>query len=584
MKPIKLVLLISLIAFRAESVSGQAFNQKSLLLTETPVRFAILGDRTGGHVEGIYEEMVTEVEAMKPDFVMTVGDLIEGYTEDTTTLNKQWDEYLSLIKPLSMPIYLVPGNHDITTDPALPVYRKRVGEPNYSFNMRKYHFIVLDVSRSESSKELPREQLEWLINDLSANTKAVKTLVFFHKPFWYNTVSLDKPDTLHSLFLKFGVDAVFNGHFHRYFSAVHDGIIYTSVGSSGGAADLIPHDMDFHYTWVTIDKNKIDITPIKKGAIRKWDMMTDDELHTVDMVAEQSVSFPEPLRLPEDMFIQSAKVKMQLNNISKYESSDTLRWTTDGNWTVVPQSMPVDFRPGESQTLEFDFSCNGKPYPLPTVSINFPYGENKITPVTTTLRATRFCLAIRSENAPLIDGHIGEDCWRIPINQLFSENENSPVESTAIYFAYDKDNLYFAARCQESKMDSIRANVTARDGGVYGEDCVGIFLQPDLKNDTAYQIYFNPIGSIFDQRLNPAGGIYDGDKRWNGSYETQVSRDGHHWYVEAKIPLAQFGITEAQGRSLGVNPIRKQKRLNNSAGWQLPRDYDPKTYGILALY
>jgi predicted phosphodiesterase len=567
----------------ATSLLAQPRDFKSLSIKNPPLRFAILGDRTGGHVEGVYEEMVAEVEEMKPDFVMTVGDHIEGYTEDTLTLNKQWDEYFSIVKPLSMPLYITPGNHDITTDAAEPVYKKRVGKPNYSFDINKYHFVVLDVSRWEKSIELPHDELKWLIDDLSKNKSAELTLVFFHKPLWYNTISLDKPDTLHTLFVKYGVDAVFNGHFHRYFSAEHDGIIYTAVGSSGGEAETMPHDLDYHITWVTLNGDKIDVVPIKKGAIRKWDLMTDDELHTVDMVAEQSVSFPEPLPLPEDMIIKSAKVKMQLNNISKFGSEDTLRWTTNGNWSVVPQFMAVDFMPGQSQILEFEFSCDGKPYPLPTAEINLPYGESKSTPVTTTLRATRNAYAIKTAKAPVIDGNISEDCWSNPFTRLFSENEANPVEPTSIYFAYDSDNLYFAARCQESKMDSIRAKVTARDGGVYGEDCVGIFLQPDLKNDTAYQIYFNPIGTIFDQKLNPSGGIYDGDKGWNGTYESKVTRDDSHWYVEAKIPMSQFNIKPVPNISIGVNPIRKQKRLNNAAGWQLPRDYNPRTYGRLIL-
>jgi len=108
---------------RAEP-AGNSFNA-------APMRFAIIGDRTGGHVEGIYEGIAAEIEAMRPDFIMTVGDHIEGYTEDTTVLNNQWDEYFGIIKPLSRPIQFVPGNHDITTDAALPIYLKRVGKPYY---------------------------------------------------------------------------------------------------------------------------------------------------------------------------------------------------------------------------------------------------------------------------------------------------------------------------------------------------------------------------------------------------------------------------------------------------------------------
>ena len=92
-------------------------------------RFAVIGDRTGGHVEGVYGEILDEVQRLRPDFVMTVGDMIEGYTEDSTQLNSEWKEYLGLVDRLSMPIYYTPGNHDITNEVMRPFYLRYVGEP-----------------------------------------------------------------------------------------------------------------------------------------------------------------------------------------------------------------------------------------------------------------------------------------------------------------------------------------------------------------------------------------------------------------------------------------------------------------------
>lgn len=41
-------------------------------------RFSILGDRTGGARPGVYEQAGREIDQLQPDFVMHVGDLIEG--------------------------------------------------------------------------------------------------------------------------------------------------------------------------------------------------------------------------------------------------------------------------------------------------------------------------------------------------------------------------------------------------------------------------------------------------------------------------------------------------------------------------
>ena len=44
--------------------------------------FAITSDLTGGYREGVFEDAVRKINLVQPEFVITVGDLIEGYTED----------------------------------------------------------------------------------------------------------------------------------------------------------------------------------------------------------------------------------------------------------------------------------------------------------------------------------------------------------------------------------------------------------------------------------------------------------------------------------------------------------------------
>jgi len=72
---------------------------------EGSVRFAIIGDRTGGHIPGYHGSMLEEIERLKPDFVMTVGDMIEGYSQDTSQIIREWEEYLDLVKVLTFLIH-----------------------------------------------------------------------------------------------------------------------------------------------------------------------------------------------------------------------------------------------------------------------------------------------------------------------------------------------------------------------------------------------------------------------------------------------------------------------------------------------
>ncbi|MCG8390810.1 MAG: hypothetical protein MJA30_35005, partial [Cytophagales bacterium] len=66
-------------------------------------QFAIVTDRTGGHRPGVFLEGMKRLNLLQPEFVMSVGDLIEGYTRDTDRLDAEWTEFMGFIDTLQMP-------------------------------------------------------------------------------------------------------------------------------------------------------------------------------------------------------------------------------------------------------------------------------------------------------------------------------------------------------------------------------------------------------------------------------------------------------------------------------------------------
>src|SRR5262245_21874942 len=44
-------------------------------------QFAIVSDRTGGHRAKVFSRAIDQLNLLQPEFVVSVGDLIEGYTE-----------------------------------------------------------------------------------------------------------------------------------------------------------------------------------------------------------------------------------------------------------------------------------------------------------------------------------------------------------------------------------------------------------------------------------------------------------------------------------------------------------------------
>lgn len=567
------------------SISSVAQNNDSSKFEA--VRFVVIGDRTGGAVPGIYEQIVEEIERMKPDFVITVGDMIEGPENNEKRLRNKWTEYLSIVSRLSMPIYYTPGNNDIETDFMETFYHEYIGLPYHSFDIKGIHIVVLDNSRWSDSDDLPKKQIDWLRNDLEKNANAKYTILFCHKPFWEKSIVDGKPDSLHTLFRNFGVDALFSGHYHSYFSGTYDNILYTNVGSSGaGIAGPGPTGLEYHFVWVTVDNDGIHIAPIKMDAVLPWDEVTADENNIVFSALTTCISFNQPFLINENIKISDSSFKVTINNPShKFRLEDTILWDTPAGWSVEPPEQSVSIGPDSSATFSFDINYENKLYPLPGLSINFPYGENKTALTIKGLPIARQAVCLKTGKKPKIDGNISEKIWKEPVTNLFGyDGTITQTDSVKFYFGYDKNNLYLASLCGDSDIKSILTETKEHDGAVYGDDCVGYILQPKIDSDEMYLVYVNANGVVFDQKMTfNTDGYYESDESWNCEYEVKSKIGKNFWSVELRIPFSQFGIAVEKDNIWGLNMRRKQPRLNDAAHWQVPWRYGPEFLGRLIM-
>src|SRR5262245_39999805 len=89
--------------------------------------FAVVSDRTGGHRPRIFSQAVEQLNLLQPAFVVSVGDLIEGYTKDGGRLGKEWKEFQSYTNKLNMPFFYVPGNHDTANEIEQKEWEARFG-------------------------------------------------------------------------------------------------------------------------------------------------------------------------------------------------------------------------------------------------------------------------------------------------------------------------------------------------------------------------------------------------------------------------------------------------------------------------
>ena len=560
-------------------------------LAEEPVfRLAVLSDRTGGHAPGIYRRVIEEINLLNPDIVVTVGDQIEGYGEDYERSAAEWDSVLALLGELEAPIYLIPGNHDIWDDTSEAMFTEKTGfKPYYSFDYGNTHFVVLDVSRIESSEDFPEEQRTWLVGDLERHRDAEHTFVFYHKPLWEQTLPRGRSDRMHDIFARYGVDAVFNGHYHEYFAGDYDGVAYTVMGSSGATLDEDVPEPDlrglyYQFGWVTVTPSDHELAVVALDGVRPRASVTVALRDEIRRIENELVSVS-AMRAPEGG-APEAPVTVTIENASAGTLDDAVTWETPEGWSIEPREVPVSVPPGATHEVEFVLSRTGPLYPVPTMDLSYPLSNGRSIDVAIPMRVTRTAAAAAFASLPLIDGTPSEPCWAAvtPIGDLYTGYGYSDVEGeTEFSFGHDDENLYISAVCHDASMDELASDVTERDGAVYGEDCVGFFFQPDPDEMLVYQVYVNPRGTVFDQRISFDENMwYTADREWDGEYDVETSEGDDLWSVEIAVPLRQFG-PGAAGRRWGLNFRRKQARAGGSADWQVPIDYDPRTFGELAF-
>lgn len=243
---------------------------------ENDFRFAILGDRTGEAHPGVYEQVWREIDGWHPDFVVSVGDTIEGGNDATAAsewraLRQLWERRYAT--------YFTAGNHDIWSPRSRAIFEQQAEHPPfYGFNYQNAHFTMLDNSRDrEFSFGLSGAQMQFLDRDLEQNRDREPKFVFFHKPFWLIPVKLQSSQfAFHQLIKKYGVSYVVSGHGHQFVREVDDGVTYIEAPSSGGKLKGRGFEQGWFYGWigVTVKGAKVEISVKEIGAPfgqgRRW--------------------------------------------------------------------------------------------------------------------------------------------------------------------------------------------------------------------------------------------------------------------------------------------------------------------------
>lgn len=280
-------------------------------------QFAIVTDRTGGHRPGVFMEGVRKLNLLQPEFVMSVGDLIEGYTEDVEVLDAEWKEFNGFIDSLQMPFFYVPGNHDITNRVMEEKWKELFGVTYYHFVYQDVLFLCLnseDNYRGAGRGTIDDAQFQYVKKTLEDHPDVRWTLVFLHQPLWVqeDTRRWQEVEQL----LAGRPHNVFAGHYHRYWKASRNNGKYIALATTGGASQLrgTAYGEFDHVVWVTMTDEGPLLANLLLEGIWDEDLVTED---LVDLVRNR----PYPVQ-QQPVFLADGKAETLATELKVTNDSD----------------------------------------------------------------------------------------------------------------------------------------------------------------------------------------------------------------------------------------------------------------------
>ena len=173
----------------------------------------------------------------RPDCVLLTGDLTDfGRPQEYAELRK-------LLAPLTMPCYLIPGNHDDRDNMRAafshyPYMRQHPQFIQYAIEDWPLRILALDtVIPQESGGELCAARLEWLERELARKPQQPTLVIMHHPPFTtfighMDDIGLKGGEALARIIAKYdNVERVLCGHLHRPIETRYAGTIASTCPS-----------------------------------------------------------------------------------------------------------------------------------------------------------------------------------------------------------------------------------------------------------------------------------------------------------------------------------------------------------------
>jgi Calcineurin-like phosphoesterase len=442
--------------------------------------FAVVSDRTGAHRAGIFERAVDALNQVSPAFVVSVGDLIEGGTEDASELDAMWSEFDGIIAKLRMPFFRIPGNHDYSNPTMARDWTRRFGPSYYHFVYKGVLFLALNSELISSygnpghpieGGDSPEAQMRFVERVLAEHRDARWTFVLLHQPFWDTPGEHADWERVEAL-LGDRPYTVLAGHFHRYTEQIRHGREYINLGTTGGVSQLRGLDRgEFdHLMLVSMREAGPVIANLLLDGVQGPDVLTA-AMRNLMGALDRAVT-TEPMRVVSARFTEGEQ-RFTLHNDADRAIRVNGRFPAGAHFTVSPDQVERTLAPGATESVAVRVRA-ASPVAVAMLTPSLAHwtveaqGDQRIMRAESTSWVIPDRLfSVRAAAPVTVDGDLREwsslrfalDRWPVPEGGTASASLRFDVRR-------DRDSLYFAFDVRDLTPGSSTARVAQQQDGV----------------------------------------------------------------------------------------------------------------------
>jgi hypothetical protein len=159
-----------------------------------------------------------------------------------------------------------------------------------------------------------------------------------------------------------------------------------------------------------------------------------------------------------------------------------------------------------------------------------------------------------------LDGRLDKSVWKgapeLPFRLL---NGGAPHAIGFAKMLYNDKGIYIGTYCKDQNAKQNICKEIKRDGYVWLDPSIEIFIDPDLSRANYYHLGYNQAGTQFDGKKH--------DASWDCNWKVATYTGDGFWSAEAFLPFGEMGIDGRVGEWWGINICANNFTTKENTCW-----------------